>query len=228
MTPRSATLKLGVLIGGGGRTLLNFADLIDDGGLNAEVATVIASRENLAGVIRARERGFKVTVINRQTAGSSEAADDAIMGALTDAGVDLVCLAGYMRHLRYDRRFEHRIMNIHPALLPSFGGMGMYGMRVHQAVIDHGCKVSGCTVHFVDDQYDNGPIIIQKPCPVHEDDDAESLAKRVFGLECEAYPEAITLFGEGRLRVEGRRVRILAARGSTGESATGNPGKRHP
>jgi phosphoribosylglycinamide formyltransferase-1 len=99
-------------------------------------------------------------------------------------------------------------MNIHPALLPSFGGKGMYGRRVHQAVLDHGCKVSGCTVHFVDRTYDTGPIILQRTCPVLEEDTAESLAQRVFEEEMIAYPEAIRLFQEGRLRIEGRRVRI--------------------
>jgi len=99
-------------------------------------------------------------------------------------------------------------MNIHPALLPSFGGQGMYGARVHQAVLDHGCKVSGCTVHFVDGAFDSGPIILQRTCPVLEDDDAKSLAHRVFEQEKLAYPEAISMFAQGRLKIEGRRVRV--------------------
>jgi phosphoribosylglycinamide formyltransferase-1 len=100
-------------------------------------------------------------------------------------------------------------MNIHPALLPSFGGQGMYGQRVHRAVLDHGCKVSGCTVHFIDEKYDNGPIIVQRTCCVLEDDTPETLAHRVFEEEKLAYPEAIRLFQQDRLRIEGRRVRIL-------------------
>jgi folate-dependent phosphoribosylglycinamide formyltransferase PurN len=101
------------------------------------------------------------------------------------------------------------MMNIHPALLPSFGGKGMFGRRVHQAVLDHGCKLSGCTVHFVDTGYDSGPIILQRACPVADDDDAEVLAHRVFEEEKIAYPQAIRLFQEGRLCTEGRRIRIL-------------------
>jgi folate-dependent phosphoribosylglycinamide formyltransferase PurN len=101
------------------------------------------------------------------------------------------------------------VLNIHPALLPSFGGKGMFGRRVHQAVLDHGCKVSGCTVHFVDGTYDTGPIVLQRTCPALDDDTPESLALRVFEQEKIAYPEAIRLFQQGRLKVEGRRVRIV-------------------
>ncbi len=107
-------------------------------------------------------------------------------------------------------RYENKIMNIHPALLPSFGGPGMYGRRVHEAVLAHGCKISGCTVHFVDEKYDNGPIIIQRACPVLETDTPESLGQRVFEEEKIAYPHAIRLFSQGRLRIDGRRVQILS------------------
>ena len=202
-------LRIGVLIGGGGRTLLNLADHIERGELDAEIAAVIAPREGLRGVERARERGFDVLV----TAGADDP-DRAILDCLRETGAQLACLAGYMRHLRIPREYEGKVINIHPALLPSFGGKGMYGMRVHRAVIEHGCKVSGCTVHFVDDVYDNGPILVQKCCEVREDDTPETLAARVFDLECQAYPEAIGLIAAGRVSVEGRRVRV--ARGSSG------------
>src|SRR5207302_6934776 len=128
-----------------------------------------------------------------------------------DAGTQLVALAGWLSLLQVPPRYDHRIMNIHPALLPSFGGKGMYGHRVHQAVLDYGCKVSGCTVHFVDGSYDNGPVILQRTCAVMDNDTAEDLAHRVFDEECIAYPEAIRLFQQGRLRIEGRRVRITTA-----------------
>ena len=109
--------------------------------------------------------------------------------------------------------FQHRVTNIHPALIPAFCGRGFYGHRVHEAVLEYGAKVSGCTVHFVDNQYDHGPIILQRPVPVRDDDTPDTLAARVFAEECEAYPEAIRLFAEGRLRVEDRRVRIIEGPG---------------
>src|SRR5207237_10203077 len=116
-----------------------------------------------------------------------------------DANVDLVCCAGWLCLLDIPPKYQGRVMNIHPALLPSFGGKGMYGQRVHQAVMDHGCKVSGCTVHFVDNTYDNGPIILQRTCPVLDDDTADALAHRVFEEEKLAYPEAIQLFAQNHL-----------------------------
>jgi folate-dependent phosphoribosylglycinamide formyltransferase PurN len=126
-----------------------------------------------------------------------------------DADVDLICLAGWLCLLDIPPKYQGRIINIHPALLPSFGGKGMYGKRVHQAVIDHGCKISGCTVHLVDATYDTGPIILQRSCPVLENDTADDLAHRVFEQEKIAYPAAIELFRAGRLKVEGRRVRVI-------------------
>jgi folate-dependent phosphoribosylglycinamide formyltransferase PurN len=122
--------------------------------------------------------------------------------------VDLICLAGWLSLLIIPPQYAGRIINIHPSLLPSFGGRGMYGHRVHQAVLDAGCKVSGCTVHFVDATYDTGPIIVQRACPVLEADAADELAHRVFEEEKIAYPQAIRLFGQGKLRIEGARVRV--------------------
>lgn len=208
MTQSQGRLKLGVLISGGGRTLVNIADCIDAGTLDAEIATVIAHRENLPGVARARDRGLPVVIINSETLGNESSVDEAITQQLLDSQVDLVCLAGYIRYLKIYDAFSGRVMNIHPALLPAFGGKGMYGERVHKAVLEHGCRISGCTAHFVDEEYDNGPIIMQKACAVLDDDTPETLAARVFALECKAYPEAIQLFAEGRLLVSGRRVQI--------------------
>jgi len=181
-------LRIGALLSGGGRTLLNIADRIDAGDLDAEVAVVIASREGVAGVGRARDRGFDVHVLDD---------DEAITATLLAASVNLVCLCGYLRLLRIDAAFEGRIINIHPALLPDFGGPGMYGERVHAAVLASGRTESGCTVHFVDEQYDHGPIILQRRCPVRPDDDVASLAARVFEQECIAYPEAIRRLAVG-------------------------------
>jgi folate-dependent phosphoribosylglycinamide formyltransferase PurN len=129
------------------------------------------------------------------------------------ANVDLICLAGWLCLLHVPERYLGRTMNIHPALLPSFGGKGMFGHHVHQSVIDHGCKVSGCTVHFLDNTYDTGPIILQRTCPVLDDDTADTLAARVFEQETIAYSEAIRLFAQGRLKIEGQRVRIMPADG---------------
>jgi phosphoribosylglycinamide formyltransferase-1 len=119
-------------------------------------------------------------------------------------------MGGFLKLVHIPPDFQNRVMNIHPALIPAFCGQGFYGHRVHQAVLDYGCKLTGCTVHFVDQQYDHGPIILQTPVRVRDNDTAETLAARVFEAECEAYPRAIRLFAEGKMHVEGRRVRIAA------------------
>jgi phosphoribosylglycinamide formyltransferase 1 len=125
-----------------------------------------------------------------------------------EAGVQLVVMGGFLKHVLIPADFEHRVMNIHPGLIPAFCGQGFYGHHVHQAVLDYGAKISGCTVHFADNQYDHGPIILQRTVPVLDDDTPEALAARIFEQECEAYPEAVRLFAEGRLQVDGRRVRV--------------------
>ncbi|MHC4218239.1 MAG: phosphoribosylglycinamide formyltransferase [Planctomycetota bacterium] len=204
----SEPLRLGALVSGGGRTVLNLADGIDDGTLPATVALVIASRADIAAVKRARDRGLEVRVADRRDFESADRLHDTITAWLLERDVQLVCLCGYLRWFRIDEPFRGRAMNIHPALLPSFGGTGMYGQRVHRAVLASGTDVSGCSVHFLDDEYDHGPIILQRECPVHPDDDEDSLAARVFEQECLAYPEAIRLFAQGRLRVEGDQVKI--------------------
>lgn len=202
-------IRLGVLISGSGRTLQNFLDLSESGKLAAKVALVISSRSDAYGLERARNHGVPTAVVRRKDFADTESFSEAITGKLLEAEVDLVALAGFMCLYRIPPLFGGRIMNIHPALLPRFGGKGFYGERVHQAVLHCGCKVSGCTVHFADNEYDCGPIIIQKAVEVKEDDDTHSLADRVFEKELEAYPEAINLFAAGRLRIEDRRVSIL-------------------
>jgi phosphoribosylglycinamide formyltransferase 1 len=205
-------LKLAVLVSGGGTTLQNLIDAIADGRLDARVSVVIGSRAGLKGLQRAADARLMNFVVERQAIGNVGVFSREVFSLIDDAGVDLVCLAGWLCLLEIPPKYAGRVMNIHPALLPSFGGKGMYGRRVHEAVIAHGCKVSGCTVHFVDATYDNGPIILQRTCPVLDDDTPESLAHRVFEEEKIAYPEAIRLFHEGRLKVEGRRVRVLPRR----------------
>ena len=206
-------LRLGALVSGGGRTLLNLADRVADGTLPASMALVISSRHDAPAARLAAERGFTVRIAARRDFGSESALHDAITAWLQQERVDLVCLCGYLRWFRCDSPWVNRAMNIHPALLPDFGGKGMYGLRVHRAVLACGATVSGCTVHFVDDRYDHGPIILKRTCPVLPGDDEERLAARVFELECQAYPEAIRLFAAGRLRVVGGSVCIAAAPG---------------
>jgi phosphoribosylglycinamide formyltransferase-1 len=204
-------IQLAVLISGSGTTLQNLIDCISDRSLNAKIATVIASRPGIAGIARAQSAGLPCEIVDRKKFDSIEQFSTRIFSICAGARADLVCLAGWLSLLRIPAEMTGKLMNIHPALLPAFGGAGMYGQRVHQAVLDHGCKISGCTVHFVDREYDTGPIILQRACPVLEDDTPASLAHRVFEEEKIAYPLAIQLFQSGRLKIEGRRVRVLGA-----------------
>jgi phosphoribosylglycinamide formyltransferase 1 len=205
-------IKLAVLVSGSGTTLQNLLDEIAAGRLNASLEIAIGSKAGLKGLERAAAARVMNFVVERSGFDSPREFSKQVFRLIDDAGVDLVCLAGWLCLLDVPDRYARRVMNIHPALLPSFGGKGMYGRRVHQAVIDHGCKVSGCTVHFVDAAYDEGPIILHRTCPVLDDDTAETLAARVFEEERVAYPEAIRLYGEKRLSVDGRRVKVNSHR----------------
>jgi formyltetrahydrofolate-dependent phosphoribosylglycinamide formyltransferase len=201
-------IKLAVLVSGGGTTLQNLIDEIAAKRLDSVVQVVVASRADIKGIDRARAAGIPVHVVERSKYPSIDEFSARVFQRCGESGAELICLGGWLCMLAIPERWQGKVMNIHPALLPSFGGKGMYGAKVHQAVLDHGCKVSGCTVHFVDDQYDNGPIILQRTCPVLDDDTAETLAHRVFEEEKIAYPEAIRLFHQERLTIQGRRVRI--------------------
>ncbi len=205
---RQRPLRLGVLISGGGRTMTNILDEVGRKRLNAELSTVICSRSTVAGVQRARDAGFDPKIIRTKDYPDIDAFSDAIGKELDVAGVDLVVQGGWLCLWRIPPQYTNRVMNIHPALLPSFGGQGMWGHHVHEAVLAAGCKVSGCTVHFCTNEYDAGPIIVQRTCPVEDDDTPDTLAARVFEQECLAYPQAIRLFAEDRLRIEGSRVRV--------------------
>jgi phosphoribosylglycinamide formyltransferase 1 len=206
-------IKLGVLISGGGTTLQNLVDEIAAGRLDARISIVIGSRPGIGGLERAAQAKLPNFVVDRRDFVDVAEFSRQVFSLLDDAEADLVCMGGWLSLLELPSAYAGRIMNIHPALLPSFGGKGMYGRRVHEAVLAHGCKVSGCTVHFVDEHYDEGPIIIQRCCAVEAADTSESLAARVFEEEKAAYPEAIRLYQQGRLRIDGRRVRILDGRG---------------
>ncbi len=206
MTAQLITLT--VLASGSGTTLQNLIDLIAAGRLNARIVLFIASRPGIKAIDRARLAGIPAHIVERKPYTSPEPFSDDVFKLIDAANPDLVCCAGWLSKLVIPARWLGRIMNIHPALLPKFGGKGMFGHHVHEAVLAHGCKVSGCTVHFVDDQYDAGPIILQRTCPVLEGDTPDTLAARVFEEEKLAYPEAIRLFQNGRLKIQGRRVEI--------------------
>lgn len=191
MTGTPGVARLGVLLSGGGRTLLNLHDSIQDGSLHAQMPVVIASRDGL-GAERARERGLPTRIVPGDL--TPEQLDDLV----AQHALDWVVLAGYLRLVPITDRVRGRIINIHPALLPRHGGPGMHGMRVHQAVLDAGESESGCTVHLCDDRYDTGPILAQSRCAVRADDTPETLAARVFELECGLYPKTL----EGLIRGE--------------------------
>lgn len=202
-------INMAILLSGNGRSLQNMLDRIAAGRLSATISVVIASREDAYGLTRAQNAGIPAIVVNPRRYGNFIKMSHAIETALQEYQVDLIALAGFMCFFRIPEKYRGKVMNIHPALIPAFCGKGYYGHFVHEEVIAHGCKVSGCTVHFADNEYDHGPIIIQRTVPVLDDDTADTLAARVFEAECEAYPQAIQLFAEGRLRIEGRRVHIL-------------------
>lgn len=203
-------IRLGVLISGGGRTLMNILEHIKQGRLNAEVAVVISSRSAAAGVERAKNAGLNVKIIRTKDYPDIDEFSGRIEQELAAAKVDLVIQGGWLCLWKIPARYENRVMNIHPALLPSFGGQGMWGHHVHEAVLKAGCKISGCTVHFCTNEYDSGPIIIQRCCSVLEGDTPDTLAARVFKQECIAYPQAIRLFAEGRLTVKDAKVIIAS------------------
>jgi formyltetrahydrofolate-dependent phosphoribosylglycinamide formyltransferase len=206
-------INIAVMVSGHGRgsNLQAITDASRDGRIDGRVAVVIGMKDDAPAMEGARSAGVSTVAISPKACGSDEAYAARVLDVLAEHKVDLLCLAGYMRVLPAEiiKAYRHRVMNIHPALIPLFCGKGMYGEHVHQAALDYGVKVSGCTVHLVDEEYDTGPIILQKVVPVEEGDTAETLAARVLVQEHEAYPEAIQLFAHSRLRVEGRIVHVL-------------------
>lgn len=201
-------IRLAVCVSGGGTTLQNLLDRIAAGKLRAEVVQVVANREGVGAVARAEAAGIPVEVVTR--AGRSlDAFSAAVFQPIRQRRADLVILGGFLALIRIPDDYEGRVLNIHPALIPAFCGRGYHGAAVHEAALATGVKVSGCTVHFADQTYDTGPIILQRVVPVLDDDTPATLAARVFQAECDALPDAITLYAQGRLVIHGRRVRIL-------------------
>jgi phosphoribosylglycinamide formyltransferase-1 len=209
-------LRIAVLISGSGRTLKNILDLAAEKRLPVDVRLVASSSAKAGGLEFARAAGIPAEVFDRRRFDSDRTYGDAIFAACRNAGVDYVVMAGFLKLAPVPDDFAGRVVNIHPSLIPAFCGHGMYGHRVHQAVLDAGAKVTGVTIHFVDNEYDNGPIIWQQPVPVFDDDTTDTLAARVFEAEKEAYPHVLRLLAAGRIQLDGRRVRLLPGERSLG------------
>ena len=194
-------LNIGVLISGGGSNLQAIIEDCESKKINGNIKVVISNREDAFGLERAKKHNIRSVF---------EKDEDEVIKILKEENIDLVVLAGYLKIIspKFVSEFENKIMNIHPALIPSFCGDGFYGEKVHQAVIDYGAKVSGATVHFVNEKADAGPIIMQDTVKVMDDDDAKTLAKRVLEVEHTILPRCVKLFCEGKISVEGRKVRI--------------------
>ena len=203
-------MRLGVLISGGGTNLQAILDACADGRLSAQVAVVISDRAGAYGLERARLAGVPGVVLSQKQFADRDALSAAVADTLLSHGVELVVLAGYLKIFTEPMlaHYRGRMINTHPALLPAFGGRGMYGLAVHQAVLDYGCRVSGCSVHFVDDTVDGGPVLEQVAVPVHEGDTAETLQGRILPHEHAALVRVIGWLAEGRVAVDGRRVRV--------------------
>lgn len=220
-TSAGRPVRLAVLISGGGTTLRNLLSHIDHRQLAAQIVLVISSNAMAKGLDFARRADIQSRVVTRAKAMDDDAYREAIFQPCRDADAELVVMAGFLKHVLIPDDFANRVVNIHPSLIPAFCGKGLYGQHVHQAVLDYGVKVTGCTVHFVDNQYDHGPIIAQRVVPVQDDDTAEQLAARVFQQECEIYPEVIRWFADGRIQVDGRRVTVAGMNAPADSRASG-------
>jgi phosphoribosylglycinamide formyltransferase-1 len=206
-------LKIGVMVSGGGTNLQAIIDRINEGAIkNCRIVTVVASKPGVYALDRAALNGIPSTVISKKSYDTLEAYDKALIAHMKSYEVDLVVLAGFLSLLGplFIEAYQNAIINVHPSLIPAFCGKGYYGIIPHQKALEYGVKVTGATVHFVEPEYDSGPIIFQKAVPVLEGDTPEILQKRVMEqAEWHLLPEAIRLFSEGKLRIEGRHVRIL-------------------
>jgi phosphoribosylglycinamide formyltransferase 1 len=201
-------IRLAVCVSGEGTTLQNLIEQIRSRRLDAQIVQVIASRPRIGAIARASAAGIPQALANRNARSRTEFSTS-VFDPIRHSGADLVVLAGFLSLLNIPPDYKGRVLNVHPSLIPAFCGEGFYGSRVHKAVLETGVKFSGCTVHFADDAYDSGPILMQRVVPVQDDDTVESLGARVFQEECRALPEAIAAYAEGRIRVNGRRVRIV-------------------
>ncbi|MFQ5601653.1 MAG: phosphoribosylglycinamide formyltransferase [bacterium] len=201
-------LKIAIFASGRGSNFEAIYQAIQDGKLHGEIVLVFSNRADAGALEIARKHGVPSLHLARKQFESDDDFDDALLSQLENFDVEIIALAGYLKKLSSNivRAYKYRIVNIHPALLPSFGGKGMYGRKVHEAVLDYGCKVSGVTVHLVDDEYDSGAPVLQKCVPVFDDDTPETLAARVLKVEHQIYTEALQLFAENRVVIQGRKV----------------------
>lgn len=207
-------INVGVLASGNGTNLQAILDASKAERISARVVLVISNEPTAFALERARKHGVEAVVVNHRDFENRESFEERLIHELDSQGVGLVCLAGFMRILTpfFVRHYQGRMLNIHPALLPLFGGKGYYGDKVHRAVLESGMKFSGCTVHFVTEEPDGGPIVLQAVVPISDDDTVETLATRIHEKEHEIYPRAVGLFAEERLAIEGKRVRTLPSR----------------
>lgn len=205
-------MRLALFASGGGSNVGAILDAIDAGELDAEPALLVSDRDGIGALDRAAARALPAAVLPPRQFADEAAFAGALLARLAEAEADTIALAGYLKKVpeAVVERFRHRILNVHPSLLPAFGGPGWYGRRVHEGVIAHGCRVSGATVHLVDAAYDTGPIVLQEAVRVEPDDTPEALAARVLAVEHRLFPRALQLLAHDRLRVDGRRVHILA------------------
>ena len=203
MKTMSSPIRLAVLISGDGRTLQNLIDRTGDGTLDARIEVVVSSRAKARGLERARAKTIPAKIVERKSFADTTAFSRAMTAALEPFPFDLLLMAGFMSLYLFPDRWAGRVLNIHPALLPRFGGKGFYGRRVHEAVLAAGARESGCTVHYADGEYDRGPIILQEKVPVLDGDTPATLADRVFEAECRAYPVAIRKVAAEKLGIGG-------------------------
>ncbi|NLY44787.1 MAG: phosphoribosylglycinamide formyltransferase [Tissierella sp.] len=204
-------LKIGVLISGGGTNLQAIIDNIDHGYINGKIELIISNREDAYGLVRGQKAGIETLYVNPKDFKNNQEYDLKLIKELKDREIDLIVLAGYLKILSADfiMEFKNRIINIHPSLIPSFCGDGYYGEKVHKGVLDYGCKITGATVHIVDEGTDTGPIILQRSVEVAENETVQSLQQKVLEIEHKILVEAIKLFSDNRISVEGRRVKIV-------------------
>lgn len=205
-----SSVNIGILISGGGTNLQSIIDNIKNGNIKGEIKIVISNRKDAYGLIRAERSGIKALYIDRKEFNTEKEYNEKIMEEFEKRNIELVVLAGYLKVLSrgFVEKYKGRIINIHPSLIPSFCGKGCYGEKVHQMVLDYGVKVTGATVHFVDEGTDTGPIILQRAVEVKDKDTVDTLKERVLAVEHELLPEAVKLFCENRLTIEGRKVII--------------------
>ncbi|HTP13839.1 MAG TPA: phosphoribosylglycinamide formyltransferase [Bacteroidota bacterium] len=203
-------MNIAVFASGRGSNFNAILNAVAEGRLPARVSLLVSNNSNAGAMELARSRNIPAVHVSQKQFSSEEEYVERLLALLSQYRVDLIALAGYMKHVptKVIERFRNRVVNIHPALLPDFGGKGMFGINVHEAVIASGAKVSGATVHIVDEEYDHGAIVLQKTVDVSPDDTPETLAAKVLNIEHEIYPQALAAFAAGRVHIEGRRARM--------------------